>query len=361
MKKLFTLIFVLLAANVFAQERDSKNVFERLIWDENMLNIMLDTRNDFQTDFQNGEFTNASFQVQTIKLWIVGEIIPGIRYRLRHRLNKPQVALPREGYSAATDQMWIALDAGKNWTFTIGKQSVQFGTFEYDYNPADIYVGTMCFNDLDAYKTGLNVAYRFLGQAVNLQIINSDATQFASDNYAKKALAGLLLWEGNLIKDILKTRWSYGAFQHNKEKIFSWLTLGTQLNFGKFTAELDYYIGERYMDYGSVVNDNTLGLRNVLDQSAAVNLKYDFGKVKPFIKGIWNKRHDKSFKNNAYENVGIQAVIEYYPFNNKYIKDLRFHAMYAYNITDFQGNFSSLNNQDDQTILVGMRWLFKAK
>jgi hypothetical protein len=361
MKKIYATIYVLLLITcASAQEKQSQNVFQRLIWDDKMLNIMLDTRNDFRMDFQEGDLTNSSFQAQTIKFWMVGEIIPGVRYRLRHRLNKPQTPR-REGYSAATDQAWIALDAGKNWTFTIGKQSVQFGTFEYDYNPADIYVPTMCFDDLDAYKTGINVAYKFLGQTVNLQIVNSDATQFASDEYAKKALAGLFLWEGNLFDGILKTRWSYGGFQHNKKKLFSWITAGIQLNIEKFTAELDYYNGARYMDYGSVVEDDNLGQRYVQDQSAAVNLKYDFGKIKPFIKGVWNQRHDKDFGSNAYRNTSIQAVVEYYPFDNQYIKDLRFHAMYAFGVTDFQGNFSDLSNQKTQTLLVGMRWLFKVK
>jgi len=362
MKKIYTTIYaILLITSVSAQERQSQTIFDRLIWDDQMLNIMLDTRNDFEMDFQNGDLTNSSFQAQTIKFWFVGEIIPGVRYRLRHRLNKPQTALPREGYSAATDQAWIALDAGKDWTFTIGKQSVQFGTFEYDYNPADIYVGTMCFNDLDAYKTGINVAYKFSGQTVNLQIINSDATQFASDEYAQKALAGLFLWEGNLFNGILKTRWSYGGFQHSNKKLFSWITAGIQLNLENFTTELDYYNGARYMDYGDVVNDDNLGLRYVQDQSVSVNLKYNFGKIKPFVKGIWNQRHDKDFGNNAYENTSLQAVVEYYPFENQYIKDLRFHAMYAYGVTGFQGNFSGLSSQDNQTILVGMRWLFKVK
>ncbi len=361
MKRIFTAICTLfLIGSAFAQERQSQSVIDRLVWDDKMLNIMLDTRNDFQMDFSNSDVTNSSFQAQTIKLWVVGEITPGVRYRLRHRLNKPQTGFPREGYSAATDQMWIALDAGKKWSFTIGKQSVQFGTFEYDYNPADIYVGTMCFNDLDAYKVGVNTAYKLSSNhTLNVQVINSDAPQFANVEYAKKALAGLLLWEGNLLDGMLKTRWSYGTFQHSGSECFSLLTLGTQLNFSKFTTELDYYAGERFMDYGDVVGD--LGQRNVFDQSLSVNCKYDFGKFKPFVKGVWNQRHDKVFDSNAYENFGVQAVVEWYPFTNEYIKDLRFHAMYAYNATDFQGNFSNLNNQDKQTFLVGMRWLFKAK
>jgi hypothetical protein len=364
MKKIFTVLFaILLIVNVSAQHRNSYTTFERLVWDDEKLNIMLDTRNDFRTDFNNGDLTNASFQAQAIKLWVVGEIVPGVRYRLRHRLNKATNPFYRDNYSSATDQAWIALDAGSKWTFTIGKQSVQFGTYEYDYNPADVYIPTMCFDDLDAYKTGVNVAYKATkGHTFNLQVINSDATQFASADYTQKALAGLFLWEGNMFDGVLGTRSGYGAFRYDGDKFLSWLTLGLQLNVGKFTTELDYYNGNRYMDYGYMVNVNDLGLRYVQDQSVSLNFKYDFGDVKPFVKGTWNQRYDKKFGSNAYENAGIQAVVEYYPFSgNKYIKDLRFHAMAAYNTTNFKGDFTGLENQDNISLLVGMRWLFKAK
>ncbi|NDW09623.1 porin [Dysgonomonas sp. 520] len=361
MKKIYILLGALfLSISAFAQHKESQNILDKLLWDDKMLNIMLDTRVDFQTSIKNGDFDEATFKGQTFKIWLAGEIIPGIRYRVRHRLNKPQTPL-REGYSGATDQAWLAFDIGKDWTITAGKQSVQFGTFEYDYNPADIYQPTMAFDDLDAYKTGVNVAYRFAGQTMNLQVVNSDAPQFASEKYKNKALAVNVLWEGNLLDGMVKTRWGYGAFQHSKKKFYNWLTAGTQLNIGKFTTELDYYLGNRNMDYSSVVEVADLGTRYVRDQSLSLNLKYDFGKWKPFVKGTWNQRHDKDFDNNAYETKGIQAVVEFYPFTNNLVKDLRFHAAYAYGNTDFLGNFSSKGNVDTHTFLVGTRWLFKAK
>jgi len=351
---------LLLSLTAFAQHKESQNILDKLLWDDKMLNIMLDTRVDFQTTFNGSDLDEATFHGQTFKLWLVGEIIPGIRYRVRHRLNKPQSPL-REGYSAATDQAWLAFDLGQKWTITAGKQSVQFGTFEYDYNPADIYQPTMAFDDLDAYKTGINVAYRFLGQTMNLQLVNSDAPQFARDDYKKKALAVNVLWEGSLLNGMVKTRWGYGAFQHSKSKFYNWLTAGTQLNIGNFTTELDYYLGNRDMDYSAIVEDADLGTRYVRDQSASLNLKYNFGKWKPFIKGTWNQRNDRALDNNAYESMGIQAVVEFYPFTNELVKDLRFHAAYAYSNTDFQGEFSHMSNKDTHQILVGTRWLFKAK
>lgn len=362
MKKIYLLAILLFAGIALtAQHRESQNILDKLIWDDKMLNIMLDTRVDFQMNYGNDDLDDLSFHGQTVKVWLVGEIVPGIRYRVRHRLNKPQTPL-REGYSGATDQAWIAFDIGKAkaWTITAGKQSVQFGTFEYDYNPADIYLSTMCFNDLDAYKTGVNVTYRFLGQALNLQVINSDTPQFASEEYKNKALAGSILWEGNLFKDVLKTRWAYSAFQHEGTKFYNWFTLGTQLNIGKFTTELDYYYGSRDMDFGDVVGIEDLGARYVLDQSAAVNLKYDFGMWKPSVKGVWNERKDKRLDENAYGNLGIEAVLEVYPFGGL-TKDLRFHAAYSYSNTDFKGSYRDLDNTYNHTFLVGMRWLFKVK
>lgn len=363
MKKIYIILFSLfLAMGAYAQHRDSENVLDRLLWDDKMLNIMLDTRVDFQSDIDKDGIEGLSFKGQTFKIWVVGKIIPGIRYRVRHRLNKPQTPL-REGYSGATDQAWLAFDFGRNkeWTITAGKQSVQFGTFEYDYNPADIYLPTMAFNDLDAYKTGVNVAYRFAGQTINLQVVNSDAPQFASEKYKDKALAVNVLWEGNLFKDVIKTRWGYGAFQHEKGKFYNWLTVGTQVNIDKFTTELDYYLGARDMDYSSVVGIDDLGTRYVQDQSAAVNLKYNFGKWRPFIKGTWDKRFDKKLDKSAYETIGAQAVVEFYPFTNKYVQDLRFHFAYEYSNTRFKGAFSDLDNKELHTVLAGLRWLFKVK
>jgi len=362
MKKLYFLTTLLLVSlNVFSQHRESENILEKLLWDDTMLNIMIDTRVDLQTVIDNGEVDNAGFRGQTFRLWLAGEIIPGIRYRVRHRFNKPQEPLIRDNYASATDQAWLAFDIGKKWTLTVGKQSMQLGTFEYDYNGADIYQSTMVNGDIDMYKTGLNAAFKFAGQVMNLQVVNSDATQFATEDYKNKAFSVNVLWEGHLFRDMLKTRWGYGAFQHSKTKFYHWLTLGTQLNIGKFTTELDYFLGSRNMDYGSMVGIDELGLRYVKDQSAALNLKYNLGKWRPFVKGTWNLRHDKELDRDAYSSMSVQAALEFYPFDNKYIKDLRFHAAYVYTNTDFKGDFSNLSNKDTHTILVGTRWLFKAK
>ncbi|WP_163264162.1 porin [Dysgonomonas sp. 216] len=362
MKKLFAIICIIsVNFQLQAQHHESENILEKLIWGDKMLNIMLDTRVDLQSEISNGDVDNAGFRGQTFRVWFAGEVIPGIRYRVRHRFNKPQTPLVRDNYSSATDQAWLAFDIGNKWTITAGKQSMQLGTFEYDYNGADIYQSTMVNGDIDMYKTGVNVAYKFAAQTLNLQVVNSDSPQFASEEYKNKAFSLNVLWQGNLLDKKLRTRWGYGAFQHEKTKFYNWLTLGTQLNLGKFTTELDYFLGSRNMDYSAIVNNTELGSRYVRDQSTALNIKYNFGKWKPLVKTTWNQRYDKDYDSNAYESIGIQAAIEFYPFTQSVVKDLRFHAAYAYSNTNFQGEFNNLNNKDTHLVLIGTRWLFKAK
>jgi hypothetical protein len=202
------------------------------------------------------------------------------------------------------------------------------------------------------------VAYKVADQTLNLQVINSDAPQFATEKYKNKSLAGLFLWEGGLFNNVFKTRYGYGAFQHDANKYYSWITLGNQINIQKFTAELDWYMGDRDMDYGSVVQEQVSGLRHVRDNSVSVNFKYDFGKIKPSIKGVWNKRRDQ-LNSGSYVNGGVQALVEYYPFTDPLIKDLRFHLMYAYNRTNFNGVYNIMEGINQNMIIVGMRWMFK--
>ncbi|MCD8263363.1 MAG: OprO/OprP family phosphate-selective porin [Tannerellaceae bacterium] len=361
MKKLYLLAFLLAGyVTAWSQYRENQTDMDRLLWNSEKLNILFDTRVDLENIINNHSSDEFSFKGQIVRIWLVGEIYPGIRYRVRHRLNKLQTP-ERDGYRAATDHAWVSFDAGKRWTFTVGKQSVQISTFENDYNDADVYLGSMVYYTFDGSMTGVNTAFKPGKQEFNFQVTNSDAPIFANESHKYRAVAFNFMWAGSLFNDVIRTRWRYGTFQHNKDKFYNWLTLGTQLNIGHFTTEFDYYEGTRQADYGDLVMADSLGYRYVHDQSISLNLKYNFGKWRPFVKGIWDKRYDKEFDDTAYRSLGIQGVVEFYPFTDARLKDLRFHAAYTFKSTDYRGAFNQLPNTNVNTFLVGMRWIFKVK
>lgn len=306
-----------------------------------LFNIELDTRFDLKTDFDS----DYSFQINNLKVILSGEIRPGIRYKIRQRLNKPQEPLGRDNASRATDHAFLEFDAGKDWTFTVGKQSVKFGTFEYDHNPADIYLASLNFNDLDAYKLGVNAAYKYKNQIFNLQVVNADAPQFASESFKNKGMGGLFMWEGNLFNGLLNTRYGVGMFQYNKHKGLPWVTIGNRLNLGGFRAELDWYRGKKHAE---TLDEDVLAY----DESLVLNLLYNIGKFTPQVKGILNYRKLTETDDKVINDKGIQFAVEYRPFEEKLLKDLRFHAVYFYSgdkVPDIHQNVA----------LVGVRWLFK--
>jgi hypothetical protein len=363
MKKLTLAFFTTCAitSSLSAQYRENHDLLDKLVWNEEKLNILLDTRFDGIVMDNDGSVDAVSFNGQTLRVWFTGEVVPGIRYRVRQRFNKPQRPTERDNLSGATDQAWIAFDLGKHWSITAGKQAIQLGTFESNYSGADVYLGSMICNDFDTYQLGVDAAWNFRGQTLHVQVINSGSEQFAAPEYQNKAFGGALLWEGSLWDGVVKTRWGYSAFQHTRNKFHQWITVGTQLNAGGFKTELDYYLGDRMMDYSSTVSVLPAASRRVSDRSASVNVEHTFGKWRPFIKAVWSERYDDDLASAAYETRGIQAVAEYYPFLREELKDLRFHAAWMYSRTDFRGLFADLASTSNYAFLVGMRWLFKVK
>lgn len=324
------------------------------------LKIDLDTRMDLRYLESNGDTDYSNFHLQNMRLIVTGEIVPGIRYRWRQRLNKSTAANP-DGSGEATDHIWVAFDLGrqKNWTVTAGKQMMQLGTFEFHYNGADTYLNTITNADFANTRIGVNTAYRFAGQAINLQVMNA-GSQMTDDGHSTRGLAAAAMWDGSLIEGALNTRIGYAVFQNSSSKIYQGLTAGLQINTGVITTELDFYRGERMMDYSQVITERT-GRHHIRDMSAAANIKVAHGKWRPAVKGIWDRRRDMELKSDAYENLGIQTLLEYFPFPEGLLKDLRFHAMYSYKHTSPEGVFSNGKSGKEHTALVGMRWIIPIK
>ncbi len=362
MKKLLATTVALLICGIAC----AQNIAQTLSETESLLGkrdprlrIDLDTRIDLKY-MEGNEPEYSNFTLQNMRLIVSGEIIPGIRYRWRQRLNKSTTANP-DGSGAATDYIWVAFDLGhrKSWTVTVGKQLVQLGTYEFNYVGTNRYLSTQVNSDFENTRIGIKAAYQFLGQTFNFQVMNA-GSQMTDDGHSTRGLAAAAMWNGSLFNDVIGTRIGYAAFQHNSSKIYQWVTAGVQINAGIVTTELDFFRGDRMIDYSSAVEIRE-GRHHIQDMSGAANILFNLGKFRPSVKGVWDRRKDMELNADAYGNLGIQALLEYYPFPEGLLKDLRFHAAYFYKHTSFEGSFSSLRNEGLHTALVGMRWVIPVK
>ncbi len=353
MKKLILLLLALLGAlTAHAQYRDSEDLFERLQWDDEKLHILLDTRFDFMYTTNP---TQMRFNGQQLRLWVEGEIVPGIRYRFRHRMNRSQEPL-WDGLAKATDNMYISFDIGKrkNWNITVGKMGLALGTYEFDYNGADLYLSSYVNNTMDYYKIGVSATYKFAGQSLTAHLFSPGAGQFATPEYQNKAIGGSLLYVGKFWNGVLNTRTAYTFMQHDATQMYSWLTTGWQVNAGRFTSELDCWLGDYNVD---LMSDATTDLQRARDLSLSLLVRYSWEKWHPSLKAIFDHR----WRGEGMSRFGLSAAVEFYPFKgHKWIDGLRFHAACTLlGWSDRRGDLMGLDGQPQ--ILAGMRWFFIAK
>jgi hypothetical protein len=233
MKKLLIAATTLIIAgsNTFAEEAaaDPEPTAKKL----EIINLGADVRVDYQHLSWDGttQDNNSGFEGKYFMFKVDGEIIPGLTYSWRQRLNK----MHSDGnFFDATD--WIYLDWAHNkFNFSAGKQIVAIGGWEYDRNPMDLYGTSVFWQNIACYQLGASVAYHTSAHdKIMAQVTQSPSHTTANRNmYAYNAI-----WYGN--HGWYNSIWSANLVEYEKNHYISYLALGNKFDYDKVSLELDY-------------------------------------------------------------------------------------------------------------------------
>lgn len=353
-----------------AQNREDFRLFRKIKMNRDLLNIKMDMRIDFDGAVNQHTKDVAAFKANAFKLVLQGDITPNISYLVRQRLNKIG-DLGKDNFLAGTDFAFVNFKLGKGWDLTVGKQPVQFGTFEFEYNPADVYFYSLPGSSLQGYSTGINAAYTYKKQQFNFEITDASGPEFSVPGY-DFAFHYSFLWVGDMFNGLWKTRWGYNLTNVAKNQTTSWYTFGNQLMLGPVNLQLEYMTGDYYQeDFSNVFTLNSVRQNGPIDmkaenmifakdQAAIVRAQYSFGKSNEFVmwlKGIYDQRQDKELNAEVLHRWTGAFVFEYYPFNNT---NLNFHFSYGYRYTSLNtAMFSGLPKGNSENMFItGFRWLF---
>lgn len=341
----------LMACTGFAQEQ--QNAF-LTIKDNPVVsdfNFYLDTRYDLNTKFGPHYDNTSGFQVNKTRIYLTTKIKDKFQVFLRYNLNAAADA-------KALEFAFLEYNINDNWAISAGQLITAWGTFEIDYNGADIYNNTTLLDNLEVYAPGVNLAYMFKNHRFNLQI-TSASSQYATPEYVNKAYAYMFLWQGSFFQDKLSTRYGYGLMQHDSSKYYNWITLGNQLRIDRWFAELDWIYGFRNINFDptSTLTGPLYDPTYVKENAVALSVKYHFDNWNPYIKAIYNKR-DALDQDAAFSLLSLQGAFEYYPFKkDPLFKDIRLFAAYTYNLTTYKKQVANLADINQHQVLAGVRWL----
>lgn len=353
----YTIIFCLFIFTLKAQsqstsiETPSKALLYNQIDSTKLkFDLYYDQRYNFNSEFQNSTNIANEFTTVTNRIYFESQYDDRLSFRLRYNLNANS--------NPALEFAYLEYKLNKKWSVAMGKLITAWGSYEIDYNGANVYLYSNVGGNINVFDPGVNIAYHIKKQRLNLQIITT-GNNFTDPTYKNKAMGYLFLWEGNLFDSHMHTRYGYSLMQHNQHKYYNWVTLGNRVDLKHWMIELDWMYGFRNINYNNTTGfDNQLdGTSYVKENATALSIKYLFKDWNPFIKAIYATRTDLN-TGGAYNVYSLQSAIEYYPFKTSpLMKDLRLFAVYNYQNYTYEKKYSYLPKADQHQVLCGVRWL----
>ena len=390
MKKL--MLMLLLAGSIqaiYAQTTEKKDkfspntpLFEKLTdvkKKTDKFNLYLNMQGSFDAHFQNG-FQEGDFNMHQLRIEAKGNINNWLSYRYRQRLNRSNDGNNMiDNLPTSIDWAGIGIKLNDKFNLFAGKQSANYGGFEFDLNPIDVYQYSDMIDYMSNFLTGLNVGYNMTpDQQLNLQILNSRNSSFdntygitedAEGNLpdlksGKMPLVYTLNWVGNF-NNVFKTRWSASVMNEAKDHNMYYYAGGNELNLGKWNAFIDFMYSKEDIDRKGIITNivGRPGGHNAFDTgylSVVAKCNYRFlPKWNAFVKGMYEtasvtKASEGIEKGNYRTSWGYLAGIEFYPMET----NLHFFVTYVGRSYDFTSRAKVLGQENYSTnrISVGFIW-----
>lgn len=184
----------------------------------------------YHRPFDTPDDSETGFKGKYLMFRADGEIIPGLTYSWRQRLNKMH---SDQSFFDATD--WIYLNyAVDRWNFQAGKEIIAIGGWEYDRPPFDLFGGSVFWNNIPCYSLGVSAGYNLTASdRLTAQVTQSPF--FTKEN--RNMYSYNLMWTGH--HGCFDALYSANLVEYTKGHFINYIALGNRFTFGKCTVELD--------------------------------------------------------------------------------------------------------------------------
>ena len=228
-----------------------KSVFETITGmpkKTDFLHVNLNTRFGFHGTLEGTGQEKAAFKADFLRLQITGDITDRIYYKWFQHINRSNTPNSLDNMPSSIDCLGIGFHITPALSAFIGKQYADYGGFEYDANPAEVYEFSDYGNYMTCFLVGADLIWQVTPtQELRFQIIDGRSNT-AEETYsllppgyepAKVPLGYSFNWNGNLFDGRLLTRWSFSFFHEGKKDNIYLLGLGTAWRQDKFSVYAD--------------------------------------------------------------------------------------------------------------------------
>ena len=307
MRKLFVFLGIALWAIgsvASAQEVESTAPMQMSSWGDAKTDYIPEVSLDMRGGYRiSSEYSSGRFTGDDLNIDINGYIYPNFSYSFNHRIASSGYG--EASWFDATNWLTLTYEMG-DFAFTVGKDAILVGSFEYDAYDLDSYyeMNSAFYNDFDSWQWGVTAAwYPTEDHEVLVQIANSPYA-FLDHSYA--LATG---WRGSW--DWYESYWTANLWGTDySDEFVTALNFGNRFSFGDLTLDVDL-MGRISESYGGV--------------TTTISPSYNLGE--------WGRAFLKAGAEDGGSidglNVFFGGGFEYFPLKEN--KDIRIHAAYTYN------------------------------
>ena len=111
--------------------------------------------------FTDGEFDEAAFKINRVRLEILGSLFKGVSYHFRQSFNRYSNSRSLDNLSSSIEYAYVRWKPSEKFNMTVGKQFLPLGGHEYNVNGMRIREFSEFNDNVACYQAGIGVAYNF--------------------------------------------------------------------------------------------------------------------------------------------------------------------------------------------------------
>lgn len=303
----------------------------------------------FRNEFVDGEYTQSRFRNEQFRLEIRGQVHEKVYFRFRDRYTRAQTSESIDNISRSVDLAFVRFDVSKQFSITAGKMCADWGAWEFDWNPIDIYEYSDIVEYADNFLTGVGFTYtasprnQWTFQVLDSRTKSFDELYGTQPNFteSKAPLAFVSNWRGSLFDGKVKTIWSYSLFNEAQKADgtnanMNYIALGNEFNFGKFRFIYDFKWSDEQLDRTTIVSEtvpddlyayslaNTRYIGHWMNFRYVINPKVHLTLVAMLDIAQWKNGTQDPQNTAGEENIrnawGFIPAVEYYPWSDLNMK-----------------------------------------
>ena len=342
------------------------------------VNVIANMNFALRNEFVDGEYTKTRFRNEQFRLEIRGQVHEKVYFRFRDRYTRAQTSESVDNLSRSVDLAYLRFDLSEKFSISAGKMCADWGAWEFDWNPIDIYEYSDIVEYADNFLTGVGFTYTPSGKNQwTFQVLDSRTKSFEElygdqPNFteSKLPLAFVANWRGSLLDGKIKTIWSYSLFNEASNANMNYIALGNEFNINeKIRFIYDFKWSDEDLDRTTIVSETVpdnlypFALANTLYIGHWINFRYVINpKVHLTFVGMLDIANWKNSFNDPENLTGEEHIrtaygyipaIEYFPWSDINIKFFANWVGRVYKYSDYAKDRFGVSDYNTGRFTVG--------